>query len=160
MLLTRHLETLIQDLRYSIRILLRARVFTGSVLAMLALSIGATAAVFSLVEVLLLRPLPVKSPEQLFTITAPGRNIDLNPSYYSHGFYEHLRASNPFFRNAIASSTAVSSGVNLTDGGVTERVRGELVSGNYFDVLGVAPPPAECWRPRTTKPPERIRSSS
>jgi putative ABC transport system permease protein len=139
MLLTGHLEALIQDLRYNIRILLRARVFTASVLVMLALSIGSTAAVFTLVEVLLLRPLAVKSPEQLFTIAAPGRNIDLNPSYYSHGFYEYLRASNPFFRNAIASSTAVSSGVNLTDGGVTERVRGELVSGNYFDVLGVGP---------------------
>ena len=80
MLLTGHLETLIQDLRYSIRILLRARVFTASVLVMLALSIGSTAAVFTLVEVLLLRPLAVKSPEQLFTIAAPGRNIDLNPS--------------------------------------------------------------------------------
>jgi predicted permease len=139
MVLTDHLETLIQDLRYSLRILLRARVFTASVLVMLALSIGSTAAVFTLVEVLLLRPLAVKSPEQLFTIAAPGRNIDLNPSYYSHGFYDYLRASNPFFRHAIASSTAVSSGVNLTDGGVTERVRGELVSGNYFDVLGVGP---------------------
>ena len=139
MVLTGHLETLIQDLRYSLRILLRAPVFTASVLVMLALSIGSTAAVFTLVEVLLLRPLPVKSPDQLFTIAASGRNIDLNPSYYSHGFYEHLRASNAFFRSAIASSTAVSSGVNLTDGGVTDRVRGELVSGNYFDVLGVSP---------------------
>jgi predicted permease len=139
MLLTGHLETLIQDLRYSTRILLRARVFTASVLGMLALSIGSTAAVFTLVEALLLRPLPVTSPEHLFTIAAPGRNIDLNPSYYSHGFYEHLRTSSPFFRNAIASSTTVSSGVNLTDGSVTDRVRGELVSGNYFDVLGVGP---------------------
>jgi predicted permease len=139
MLLTRHLETLIQDLRYSIRILLRARVFTASVLVTLAVSIGSTAAVFTLVEVLLLRSLPVKSPEQLFTVAASERNIDLNPSYYSHGFYEHLRASHAFFRNAIASSTAVSSGVNLTDGGVTDRGRAELVSGNYFEVLGVSP---------------------
>ncbi len=137
MLSTRHLEAVVQDLRHGMRILLRARVFTASVLVMLGLSIGSTAAVFTLVEVLLLRPLPVRAPEQLLTIAAPGRDIDLNPSYYSHGFYEHLRASNPLFLNAIASSTAVSSGVNLTDGGVTDRVRGELVSGNYFDVLGV-----------------------
>jgi predicted permease len=138
-LLTGHLETLIHDLRYSTRILLRARGFTASVLVMLALSIGSTAAVSTLVEALLLRPLPVKAPEQLFAIAAPGRNIDLNPSYYSHGFYEHLRTSSPFFHNAIASSTTVSSGVHLTDGPVTDRVRGELVSGNYFDVLGVGP---------------------
>jgi predicted permease len=153
MLFTRHLETLIQDLRYSIRILLRARVFTASVLVMLALSIGSTAAVFTLVEVLLLRPLPVNSPEQLFTIAASGRNIDLNPSYYSHGFYEHLRASNAFLRNAIASSTAVSSGVNLTDGGVTDRVRGELVSGNYFDVLGVSPAAGRVLAPQDDQTP-------
>jgi hypothetical protein len=75
----RHAEALIQDLRYSIRFLLRARTFTA---------------------------------------TVPGRNVNLNPSYYSHGFYEHLRASRPLFRNLIASSTAVSSGVNLTDGAV------------------------------------------
>ena len=159
MLLTDHLETLIQDLRYSIRILLRAPVFTASVLVVLALSIGSTAAVFTLVEVLLLRPLPVKSPERLFTIAASGRNIDLNPSYYSHGFYEHLRASNAFFRNAIASSTAVASGVNLTDSGITDRVRGELVSGNYFDVLGVSPAAGRVLAPRDDQPPQRIRFS-
>jgi predicted permease len=147
------LETLIQDLRYSIRILLRARVLTASVLVMLALSIGSTAAVFTLVEVLLLRPLAVTSPEQLFTIAAPARNIDLNPSYYSHGFYDYLRASNPVFRNAIASSTAVSSGVNLTDGGVTERVLGELVSGNYFDVLGVRPAAGRVLAPQDDQTP-------
>ena len=160
MLLTDHLETLIQDLRYSIRILLRAPVFTASVLVVLALSIGSTAAVFTLVEVLLLRPLPVKSPERLFTIAASGRNIDLNPSYYSHGFYEHLRASNAFFRNAIASSTAVSSGVHLTNSGVTDRVRGELVSGNYFDVLGVSPAAGRVLAPRDDQTPQRIRFSS
>ncbi|MGH8637133.1 MAG: ABC transporter permease, partial [Burkholderiales bacterium] len=153
MLLTDHLETLIRDLRYSIRILLRARVFTASVLVMLALSIGSTAAVFTLVDVLLLRPLPVKSPEQLFTIAAPGKSIDLNPSYYSHGFYEHLRASNRLFRNAIASSTTVSSGVNLTDGGVTDRVHGELVSGNYFEVLGVGPAAGRVLGPQDDQTP-------
>ena len=153
MLLTDHLGTLIQDLRYSMRILLRAPVFTASVLVVLALSIGSTAAVFTLVEVLLLRPLPVKSPERLFTVAAPGSNIDLNPSYYSHAFYEHLRASNAFFRNAIASSTAVSSGVHLTNSGVTDRVRGELVSGNYFDVLGVSPAAGRVLAPRDDQTP-------
>lgn len=133
----RHIEALIQDLRFTIRFLLRARAFTATVLVTLALSVGSTAAVFTLVDVLLLRPLPVSSPERLFSISAAGRDIDVNPSYYSHGFYEHLRASSPHFRTLIASSTAVSSGVNLTDGAVTDRVRGELVSGNYFEVLGV-----------------------
>jgi putative ABC transport system permease protein len=138
MQLGRHVEALIQDLRFAIRFLRRARTFTATVLVILALSIGSTAAVFTLVEVLLLRPLPVSSPQRLFSISAPARNIDLNPSYYSHEFYEALRTSSPVFRNLIAASTVVSSGVNLADGPVTDRVRAELVSGNYFEVLGVA----------------------
>ncbi len=133
--MSRHLEAVIQDVRFSSRLLLRERAFT--VLVTLALGIGSTAAVLTLVDVLLLRPLPVTSPERLFSISASGRNVDLNPSYYSHRFYEDLRASSPLFGNLIASSTTVSSGVNLSDGAVTDRVRCELVSGNYFDVLGV-----------------------
>jgi predicted permease len=133
----RHFEALIQDLRFSIRLWMRERASTVAVLVTLALSVGSTTAVFTLVDVLLLRPLPVSSPERLFSISAPGRNVDLNPSYYSHGFYEHLRTSGPLFRNLLASSTTVSSGVNLSDGAVTDRVQCELASGNYFDVLGV-----------------------
>ena len=133
----RHVEALIQDVRFSIRMLLRERAFTATVLVTLALSVGLTSAVYTLVDVLLLRPLPVSSPENLFNISAPGRDVDLNPSYYSHEFYERLRTSGPLFRNLLASSTTVSSGVNLSDGAVTDRVRCELVSGNYFDVLGV-----------------------
>jgi predicted permease len=133
----RHIEALVQDVRFSLRWLLRERAFTATVLVTLALGIGSTTAVFTLVDVLLLRPLPVKSPEGLFALSAPGKNVDLNPSYYSHGFYQHLKNSHPMFANLIASSTVVSSGVNLSDGAVTDRVRCELVSGNYFDVLGV-----------------------
>jgi putative ABC transport system permease protein len=137
MRLGRHVEALIQDARFSLRWLRRERAFTVTVLVTLALGIGSTTAVFTLVDVLLLRPLPIKSPETLFTLSEPGRNVDLTPSYYSHGFYERLRTSNPLFGNLLASSTAASSGVNLSDGAVTDRVRCELVSGNYFDVLGV-----------------------
>jgi predicted permease len=128
---------MIQDLRFSVRMLLRERAFAATVLLTLALSIGSTTAVFTLVDVLLLRPLPVRSPDTLFAISAPGRDINLNPSYYSHQLYEHLRASNPVFRNLIAASSTVSSGVHVSDGTVTDRVRAELVSGNYFGVLGV-----------------------
>ncbi len=133
----RHVEALIQDVRFSLRWLLRERAFTATVLVTLGLSMGSTTAVLTLVDVLLLRPLPVKSPERLFTLSEQGRDVDLNPSYYSHAFYEHLRNSNPVFGDLLASSTVVSSGVNLSDGTVTDRVRCELVSGNYFDVLGV-----------------------
>ena len=77
----RHVEAVIQDVRFGIRLLLREPAFTATVLVTLALSIGSTTAVFTLVDVLLLRPLPVSAPEGLFSIAAPGRNVDLNPSY-------------------------------------------------------------------------------
>jgi predicted permease len=133
----RHIEALIQDVRFGIRLLLRAPAFTTTVLVTLALSIGSTTAVFTLVDVLLLRPLPVRSPDRLFTIAAPGRNVDVNPSAYAHAFYEHLRTSGPLFRNLFASSTTVSSSVHFADGAVIDRVGCELVSGNYFEVLVV-----------------------
>ena len=132
-----HFDALFQDVRYTCRFLVKEWTFAIPVLVTVALSTGSTSAVFTLVDALLLRDLPVRSPEQLVSIGAPGRNADLNPSYFSHVFYEHLRDSNSLVGDLIATSTAVSSGVNLTDGSTTNRVRGELVSGNYFDVLGV-----------------------
>ena len=132
-----HFDALLQDMRYTCRFLAKEKTFATTVLVTVALSTGSTAAVFTLVDRLLLRSLPVRAPEQLVSIGTPGRNLDLNPSYFSHAFYEHLRDSTSVFGNLIATSTAVSSGVNLTDGSRTDRVRGELVSGNYFDVLGV-----------------------
>ena len=130
-------DALLQDVRYTCRFLVNEWTFAIPVLVTVALGTGATSAVFTLVDALLLRDLPVRSPEQLVSIGAPGGNADLNPSYFSHVFYEHLRDSNSVVGDLIATSTAVSSGVNLTDGSTTNRVRGELVSGNYFDVLGV-----------------------
>ena len=59
----RHVEALVQDVRFSVRVLLRERAFTVTVLVTLAIGIGLTSAVFTLVDVLLLRPLPVTSPE-------------------------------------------------------------------------------------------------
>src|SRR5688500_10546228 len=108
-----HFEAVLQDLRYTCRFLIGARTFTATVLATLALGIGATAAVFTIVDVLLLRRLPVEAPEQLFALVSPGRDVDLSPAYYSHGFYEHLRDAQPRFATLIASSIAVTSGVNL-----------------------------------------------
>ncbi len=132
-----YLDALLQDRRYTCRFLAKEKTFAITVLVTVALSTGSTAAVFTLVDRLLLRALPVRAPEQLVSLGTPGRNVDLNPSYFSHAFYEHLRDSTSVFGNLIATSTAVSSGINLTDGSRTDRVRGELVSGNYFDVLGV-----------------------
>jgi putative ABC transport system permease protein len=127
-----------QDLRYGARMLRRNPGFTGTVLLTLALGLGATTTVFTFVDALLLRPLPVMAPEQLHALGAPGRDLNLNPSYFSYPFYRRLREASPEFSGLIALMPTVSANANF-GAGDTERVRAEVVSGNYFTVLGVPP---------------------
>jgi hypothetical protein len=149
-----HFEALVLDLRYTCRFLIEDWTFTATVLATLAVSTGSTAAVFMLVDVLLLRQLPVRSADQLVAVGVPGRNVNVNPTYFSQAFYQHLRDSSPIFSSLIASATAIASGVNLADGAITERVRGELVSGNYFDVLGVGAAAGRVLTPEDDRTPD------
>ena len=129
---------MIQDVRYGLRTLRRNPGFTATALITLALGIGATTTVFTFADTLLLRPLPVTAPEQLHALGAPGRDLNLNPSYFSYPFYQHLRQASPQFSGLIASTFTVTANANY-GAGDTERVRVELVSGNFFTVLGVPP---------------------
>jgi hypothetical protein len=105
----------------------------------LTLSVGAATAVFSFFDVLLLRPLPIRAPHELYAVgPATGANPDLNPRYFSLEFYQQLTDLDPTFRDLFASSTVVSSGVHLSVVGSAARIRAELVSGNYFRVLGIS----------------------
>ena len=132
-------ETVAQDLRLALRLLVKHPGFSATLLGTTALGIACTTTVFTFVDAVLLRPLPVRQPQQLVAIGAPGRNLDLNPSYFSQPFYRYLKASSPIFADLAATSVAVSSGVNLDEGSETDRIRVELVSGNYFQVLGIQP---------------------
>ncbi len=97
----------------------------------LALGIGANTAIFSLMDKLLLRALPVAHPEQLVTVaTASG------DTSFSYPLYTDYRNRNDVFAGLAAYFETPFS---LSDNGTTERVYGNLVSGNYFDVLGVTP---------------------
>ncbi|MGH9851993.1 MAG: ABC transporter permease [Blastocatellia bacterium] len=127
-----------QDLRFGVRMLRKHPGFTATVLLTLALGIGATTTVFTFVDALLLRPLPVAAPDQLYALGAPGRDLNLNPTYFSYPFYRHLREASPQFSGLIALMATVSANANFGAGN-TERVRAEVVSGNYFTVLGVPP---------------------
>lgn len=125
------------DVRYALRMLTKNPAFAGVVVLTLALGIGANAAIFSLLDKVLLQSLPVANPDQLGVLTAydpkDGPDIDSTFSYF---MYKDLRD-----RNSVFSGVLARGGVqmNVTYGDQTERVRGELVSGNFFDVLGVRP---------------------
>ena len=129
------------DLRYAVRTLGRAPLFTAIAVLSLALGIGANTAIFSLVDQVLLRNLPVADPGRLVVLHVsdgfPGRNhSDSSETVFSYPLYKDLRDRSSVFGGVIARSSAP---VSLSTGGTTERAHLEMVSGNLFQVLGVAP---------------------
>ena len=125
------LSDLIRDVRYGVRALLRAPTFTATVIATLALGIGANSVIFSAVDAVLLRDAPVADPDTLVDVyTTSGNNLYSNSSYPD---YFDLRDSGVFA--SLAAFTVVSMTLDVQ--GQPEPLAGQLVSGNYFDVLGV-----------------------
>jgi predicted permease len=124
------------DFRYALRTLLNAPAFTLIVVVTLALGIGANTAIFSLTDQVLLRMLPVKSPEQLVVLDGPGafQGRTFNNGTFSYPMYRDFRDQNTVFDGVLAR---FPTPLTLLANGQAERVNGELVSGNYFDVLGV-----------------------
>ncbi|HYL72906.1 MAG TPA: ABC transporter permease [Bryobacteraceae bacterium] len=134
------MKSVLSDFRYALRGLRKSPLFTIVALASLALGIGANTAVFTLMDQALLRSLPVKHPEQLVLFSAPGpRRGQVNTSYddkltFSYPMYRDFRDGNQVFSGVLARYPVSFS---MTWHDATDRIRGELVSGNYFDVLGV-----------------------
>ena len=143
---TRIVDELFQDLRYAVRTLRMSPAFTLIAAVSLALGIGANTAIFSLIQALLLRPLPgVHAPEQLVALGNPARTGGLSEGnvrtdVFSYPLYEQMRDHNQSFAGLAASGRAgrLVLGSESSGGtGAAERPRGRLVSGNYFAVLGV-----------------------
>lgn len=127
------LDTLRRDLVTSFRTLRRSPGYAATVIAVLALGVSAVAAAFALFNASFLKPLPgVSSPSQLAVLT--GRGSGGRSLTVSYPDYRFLRDNTTAF-SALMASTPMPFTVGASGGG--ERVWGELVSGNYFDVLGV-----------------------
>jgi putative ABC transport system permease protein len=136
------MQTLIQDLRYGVRMLLKQPGFTLLAVMTLALGIGANTAIFSLLDQVLLRRLPVQNPDELVVLRSPGpirghgsSDSDIATSF-SVPMYKGLRDNNQVFSGLLARYAIPLS---VSAKGQTERAAGELVSGNYFATLGVRP---------------------
>ncbi len=136
------LESLAQDTVYGVRAMLRSPVLTGVAVASLALGIGANTAIFSFLDAVLLRSLPVRDPQKL-VLLGTGHWVGITDSFattelYSYSFYRQFQA-----RNSVFSDTAaVFSMTNNVHGFVDQRTASEpikvqLVSGTYFSALGV-----------------------
>ena len=131
------MTNLLQDIRYALRMMNKNRGFTVVVVLTLALGIGANAAIFSLTDTVLLQSLPVEKPENLvvFSTYDPKAEPD-GDSAFSFAMYKDLRERNDVFSGVIARG---GTQMNVSYGDQNTRVRGELVSGNFFDTLGVRP---------------------
>src|SRR6185295_2744019 len=126
-------EDLLKDLRFALRTLIRKPGPTLFALLSLALGIGATTAIFSLAKAVFLRSIPVSEPYRLISVFATDT---ANPGFLfvSYPNYRDFRDMNRVF-SGLAAYRPVT--VRLTGGGDPEVVQGDLVSGNYFDVLGL-----------------------
>src|SRR5262245_49861983 len=123
-----------RDIRYALRMLARSPGFLLVTLLTLSLGIGANSAIFSAVNAILLRAAPIEDPARVatvFMISPDGR--DRFGSGYSYLNYVDLRDSGAFEGLAAFSTITVALDTN----GALEQISGDIVSGNYFDVLGV-----------------------
>ena len=143
------MENLLKDLRYAFRSLVKRPGFTIVAILTLALGIGINTTVFSLANSVFLRQLPVASPQNLVWIFS-GRD---NPTSYPE--YLDYQQQTELFDGVMAYDWA---GLNLGSNGQSERVEGTLVSGNYFDVLGVKAELGRTFLPDEDKSPVAIIS--
>lgn len=123
---------MIQDLRFGARMLLKKPAFTIIAVLSLALGTGANTAIFSFVNALLLRPLPIERPNELVSLN----NAEARQAFpsFSYPNYKDFRDRNDAFSGLIGYRFTPLS---LSHDGINERVWGYEVTGNYFDVLGV-----------------------
>ena len=130
------METLLQDIRYGLRMLRRSPAFTAIAVITLALGIGANTTIFSMVDSFLLRPLPVPDPGQITALTQFQKDGTRN-DYFSFADYRDLRAqTSEVFSNLLAYKFGMDG---LNSNGKTDRVLTNYVSGNFFSTLGIKP---------------------
>src|SRR6266850_4399189 len=137
--LTRWLRDFVYDLRFSARSFLRSPSFTATAVLSLAVGIGATTALYSLVDQLVLRALPVDHPERLVLIDWIGfQNAETlgTDNLMSYPICRDLQQQKEFFDGVFCRAATT---INLSTSGEPRLTAAELVSGTYFSVLGVSP---------------------
>ncbi|MGB6459293.1 MAG: ABC transporter permease [Candidatus Acidiferrum sp.] len=128
-------ETRWRDVRYGVRMLRQNPGFTAVAILTLGLGIGANTAIFSLMDTVMLRLLPVQRPEELVQLAAETHGFGRSPrTTFTNPIWETIRDHQDVFPGALASGSAQ---FNLSPSGVAQNVRGIYVSGSYFPTLGV-----------------------
>jgi predicted permease len=136
-----------QDLRYGARMLLKNPGFTAVVVLTLSLGIGANASLFSVVNGVLLNPLPYPQPEQLITLHQSKPNFQMGAIPYPN-FRDWQKENQTFSKMAISRRTSFS----LIGTGEAEQVDGRWVSADFFSVYGIAPALGRDFAPGEDEP--------
>jgi len=141
---TVRIESIVRDLRFGVRSLKSRPAFTLTVIATLTLGIGANTAIFTLVDALMLRPLPVPHPEQLVIVSDPAEVNNNNvgsplTAYVSAPLYRDVRARSTVFTDMYANGLTGDLDVQIGAGNdaTAEQPHARFVTGNFFSVLGV-----------------------
>ena len=148
------MRTLIQDLRYGLRLLARSPGFTAIALLTLTLGIGATAAIFSVVDAVLLRSLPYREPQRLVSVFEDVSGAGFPRNTPAPGNYADCKAQTLIFEDAAAITSKV---YNLTGGagahpGEPEELQGAAVTQNLFFILGTKPALGRVFLPEEDRP--------
>lgn len=130
------METLLQDLRYSVRMLLKKPSFTIIAILALAIGIGANTAIFSVVNAILLRPLPYKNFERISMIWMDNPKLGVAEDWHSYPNYVDFKEQNQVYEDMAAFN---NRSFNLTGAGDPVRVVGVWTTASLFPVLGVEP---------------------
>lgn len=150
---SRWVDELAQDLRFATRMLFRDRGFAMSVVVVLALGIGANAAIFSVVDALILRPLAFHDPDRLVMIWEDASEIGFPKNTPAAGNYYSWNERSRTFSDIAATS---GTSANLTLDGPPEFVMGRRVTTNFFDVLGVRPALGRAFTEEDDRTGERV----
>jgi len=143
---TNMIADLWQDLSYGARMLLKAPGFTAVAVLSLALGVGANTAIFSLVDKVMIRKLPVDEPERLVVVSATSSR-GLSAAFTYPDFADY-RDGNQVFEGLVCYTQRA---LTLNDGGQAERIQGLIVSGDYFTALRVQPAPGRGFLPEEDK---------
>jgi predicted permease len=143
---------LARDLNFAFRSLAKSPLLTGVAILSLALGIGANTALFTLFDQVLLRLLPVRDPRSLVMVVTRGSHTGSNwgANALSYPMYKDYRERNEVFEGILCRRGEV---VNVGFQGATERAEAEMVSGNYFEVLGVPPAVGRVFTPEDERAP-------
>ena len=144
------MDRLAHDIRLALRLVSRSPLFALAVVATLGLGIGANTTMFTVLDQVLLRPLPLRSPDELVVLDSPGPDtgsFEVSSDFstaFSYPLYRDLRDGT---RDVVSLLARFRRRADLAAGGEPERIETEIVSGNYFDVLGVGPAAGRVFSP-------------